>query len=67
LTRLVERGGATVHGNEATREGELMQNIADAFAQYERALISIRTRTECLCADGRPEMDLSSRSPRSTP
>jgi hypothetical protein len=48
-TRLVEHEGAQVHAveggsNEATPEGGLMRNIAAAFAQYERALISTRTK-----------------------
>jgi DNA invertase Pin-like site-specific DNA recombinase len=59
-TRLVEREGATVHAvegvsNDATPEGELMRNIADAFAQYERALISTRTRAALAVKKARGE------------
>jgi DNA invertase Pin-like site-specific DNA recombinase len=60
-TRLVEREGATVHAvegasNEATPDGELMRNIADAFAQYERALISTRTKAALAVKKDRREL-----------
>jgi len=59
-TPLVQRYGAKVHAvegvsNEATPEGELMRNIADAFAQYERALISTRTRAALAVKKARKE------------
>lgn len=49
VTRMVERAGATVTsadgtGNGTGPEAALMRGIIDAFAQYERALISTRTK-----------------------
>jgi DNA invertase Pin-like site-specific DNA recombinase len=49
VTRMVERIGATVTsadgtGNGTGPEAALMRGIIDAFAQYERALISTRTK-----------------------
>jgi DNA invertase Pin-like site-specific DNA recombinase len=49
VTRMVERAGATVTsadgaGNGTGPEAALMRGIIDAFAQYERAMISTRTK-----------------------
>ncbi len=59
-TRLVEREGGQVHtvegtSNEATPEGQLMRHIAAAFAQYERALISTRTKAALAVKKARKE------------
>lgn len=48
VERLVERAGATIRtadgvGNEDSPEGQLLRSMIDAFAQYERALIRLRT------------------------
>jgi site-specific DNA recombinase len=46
--RLAKKAGATIHsvsGNNGNGpEDQLMRQVVDAFAQYERALISMRTK-----------------------